>query len=111
VSGSGCATRSATVASARSSVAGSAGAESDRRTAAGAREGVAALVEGCCAHPRRFAEGLGAAGFEVLNEVFLNQVVVSFGDAARCAEVAARVQAEGVCWLGPPAGRAAMRFA
>lgn len=65
------------------------------------REGVAALVDRCCRHARRFADGLRAAGHDVRNDVALNQVVVSFGDAARTARVIERVQREGVCWAGP----------
>ena len=71
------------------------------------RQGVADLVERCCAHARRMAERLGAApGVRVLNEVVLNQVLVRFepprgGDAdAFTREVVARVQADGTCWLG-----------
>ena len=76
------------------------------------RDGVAALIERCCRHARRFAEGLGKAGHEVLNEIALNQVVVAFGDEATTARVIARVQQEGECWCGPTRwrGRAAMRI-
>jgi len=76
------------------------------------RDGVADLVERCCRHAARFAEGLRAAGHEVLNEVALNQVVVSFGDAAATRRAIARVQEEGVCWAGPTVwrGRTAMRI-
>jgi hypothetical protein len=35
---------------------------------------------------------------EILNDVVLNQVLARFGD--RTASVVARVQKEGVCWLG-----------
>jgi glutamate/tyrosine decarboxylase-like PLP-dependent enzyme len=78
------------------------------------RDGVAELVERCCACARRFAEVLGAEdGVEVLNDVVLNQVLVRFGDddAATDAVVAA-VQAEGTCWMGPTMwrGRRAMRI-
>ena len=45
------------------------------------RSGVADLIERNCRQARRFAEGLRAAGYEVLNDVVLNQVLVSFGDA------------------------------
>lgn len=76
------------------------------------KEGVRALVERCCDLAQRFADGLRAAGHEVLNEVVLNQVLVSFGDAARCEQVAARVQQEGVCWVGTTRfkGRPAIRI-
>jgi glutamate/tyrosine decarboxylase-like PLP-dependent enzyme len=63
------------------------------------RSGVADLVERSCAHARRFAELLEAAGAEVLNEVVLNQVLVRFGDGETTRGVIARVQADGVCWL------------
>jgi glutamate/tyrosine decarboxylase-like PLP-dependent enzyme len=63
------------------------------------RSGVADLVERSCAHARRFAELLEAAGAEILNEVVLNQVLVRFGDGETTQGVIARVQADGVCWL------------
>ncbi len=76
------------------------------------RAGLADLVERCCAHARRFAAGLGGAGFEVLNEVVLNQVMVSFGTAERTGEVIRRVQEEGSCWCGGTLwqGHVAMRI-
>jgi glutamate/tyrosine decarboxylase-like PLP-dependent enzyme len=76
------------------------------------REGVAELVERCCRHAARFARELRAAGYEVLNEVELNQVVVALGDEAACARTIARIQADGVCWCGPTIwrGRHAMRI-
>jgi glutamate/tyrosine decarboxylase-like PLP-dependent enzyme len=78
------------------------------------RDGVAELVERCCACARRFAEVLDAQeGVDVLNDVVLNQVLVRFDDddAATDAVVAA-VQAEGTCWMGPTTwrGRRAMRI-
>ena len=76
------------------------------------RSGVADLVARCCDHARRFGEGLSAAGFEILNDVVLNQVLVSFGDDARTDEVVAGVQSEGTCWAGGTTwhGRRAMRL-
>ncbi|WBC08349.1 pyridoxal-dependent decarboxylase [Micromonospora sp. WMMA1947] len=76
------------------------------------RDGVAALVERCCALARRFADGLGAAGFEVVNEVVLNQVLVGFGDDARTDRVVAAAQADGTCWVGGTTwrGRRLMRI-
>jgi glutamate/tyrosine decarboxylase-like PLP-dependent enzyme len=41
------------------------------------RKGVAELIQRTCRHARRFAEGLRSAGYEILNEVELNQVLVS----------------------------------
>ncbi|MBV9345346.1 MAG: aspartate aminotransferase family protein [Gammaproteobacteria bacterium] len=76
------------------------------------REGLAALLERNCRQARRFAEGLRAAGHRVLNEVVLNQVLVSFGDAQRTREVIAALQREGTCWCGGTVwqGHTAMRI-
>jgi glutamate/tyrosine decarboxylase-like PLP-dependent enzyme len=65
------------------------------------RRGVTELVDRCCRHARRFAEGLQEAGYEVLNDVVLNQVVVAFGDDATTQAVIDAVQADGTCWCGP----------
>jgi glutamate/tyrosine decarboxylase-like PLP-dependent enzyme len=78
------------------------------------RDGVAALVERCCALARRMAAALTAdPRLTVLNDVVLNQVLVRVGDddAATDAAVAA-VQRDGTCWLGGTRwqGRAAMRI-
>ncbi len=64
------------------------------------RTGVADLVERCCAHARRFADGLTAGGLEVVNEVVLNQVLVAVGDEVETERVIAAVQRGGTCWLG-----------
>lgn len=76
------------------------------------RSGVADLVARTCRHARRFADGLRAAGHAVLNEVVLNQVLVSFGDDERTRRVVAAVQRDGTCWAGATVwqGRAAMRI-
>jgi glutamate/tyrosine decarboxylase-like PLP-dependent enzyme len=76
------------------------------------RRGVADLVEGTCAHARRFAEGLARAGHAVLNDVVLNQVLVSFGDSARTQRVIGAIQEDGTCWCGSTVwqGRTAMRI-
>ncbi|SON54178.1 L-2,4-diaminobutyrate decarboxylase [Hartmannibacter diazotrophicus] len=75
------------------------------------RQGLAELVERNCRQARDLADGLRAAGVEVLNDVVLNQVVVSFGSEARTKEVIEAVQAGGECWCGATVwkGRAAMR--
>ena len=76
------------------------------------RSGLADLIERNCRMARRFAEALSQAGCEILNEVVLNQVLVSFGDAAKTRLVIERVQADGTCWCGPTdwQGRTAMRI-
>ena len=76
------------------------------------RSGLADLVERTCRHASRFAEGLHAAGYEILNEVALNQVLVAFGDAETTRRVIAELQADGTCWCGGTLwqGRTAMRI-
>jgi len=76
------------------------------------RRGVSELIERTCRHARRFAEGLQAAGYQVLNEVVLNQVLVKFGDAEVTDRVISEVQADGTCWCGGTVwqGQAAMRI-
>ena len=76
------------------------------------REGVGDLVDRCCRHARRFASGLETAGFTILNEVELNQVLVSFGDDERTRAVIQAVQRDGICWCGGSfwQGKAAMRI-
>jgi glutamate/tyrosine decarboxylase-like PLP-dependent enzyme len=64
------------------------------------REGLAAMIERNCAQARRFAQGLQKAGFEILNEVVLNQVVVRFGDPERTRQIIEAIQREGTCWAG-----------
>ncbi len=64
------------------------------------RRGLAELIERTCRHARRFADGLRAAGYEILNEVVINQVLVSFGEPAITRNVIAKVQADGTCWCG-----------
>ena len=76
------------------------------------RSGIAEIVERNCAHARRYADAFRAGGFDVLNEVVLNQVVVAFGDADRTHRVIAALQREGTVWCGPTVwrGRTAMRL-
>ena len=76
------------------------------------RSGLCGLVERTCAYAQQFAAGLRGAGFEVLNEVVVNQVLVSFGGADTTREVIRRIQEEGTCWCGATVwqGRAAMRI-
>src|SRR5580700_11358412 len=76
------------------------------------RSGIAAQVERTCRHASTFAEGLREAGHEILNEVVLNQVLVSFGSDEQTERVIARVQQDGTCWCGGTVwkGRKAMRI-
>jgi len=64
------------------------------------RTGVEDMVERHCRQARRLAEGLEAAGFEIVNRVVLNQVLVRGRDDQETAAVLARVQAGGEIWFG-----------
>jgi glutamate/tyrosine decarboxylase-like PLP-dependent enzyme len=70
------------------------------------------MVERNCRQAKVFAEGLRQAGFEVLNDVVLNQVLVSFGDAEETRRVISEVQNDGTCWCGGTQwqGHTAMRI-
>ena len=76
------------------------------------RKGVVELIERNCRQARRFAEGLQSAGYQVLNDVVLNQVLVSFGDAETTRNVIAGIQSDGTCWCGGTVwqGKTAMRI-
>src|SRR5579859_3907147 len=64
------------------------------------RRGLRDLIERTCEFAKLFAERLGAAGYEILNDVAINQVLVSFGSAEKTREVIRRVQEDGTCWCG-----------
>ncbi len=78
------------------------------------RDGIADLIERCCARARQFAELLSATpGVVVLADVVLNQVLVRFGDDDMLTRaVIAGVQSEGTCWASGTTwhGLAAMRI-
>ncbi len=76
------------------------------------RVGLSDLIERTCAYAKMFADGLNRAGFEILNDVVINQVLVSFGSPENTLEVVRRVQEEGTCWCGSTVwqGRTAMRI-
>jgi glutamate/tyrosine decarboxylase-like PLP-dependent enzyme len=92
------------------------------------RDGLAEMIDRCCALARRMADGLrDMPGVTILNDVVLNQVLVRFAPSsaggngaddepaatdAFTREVIAAVQADGTCWLGGTTwqGMAAMRI-
>jgi len=76
------------------------------------RRGLAEMIERNCRLASRFAEGFRRAGFEVLNDVALNQVMISFGDSEKTRRVISEIQREGTCWCGGTEwqGKAAMRI-
>jgi len=76
------------------------------------RSGLDQLVNRNCSQARKIADELRHAGIEVMNEVVLNQIVVSFGDDDRTRRIIASIQDSGRCWCGGTTwkGRAAMRI-
>jgi len=80
------------------------------------RHGVADMVTRCCDRAIEMADRLrGDPSVTVLNEVVLNQVLVRITSSSGTnitREVIARVQEEGVCWVGGTTweGEAAMRI-
>jgi len=76
------------------------------------RSGLRDLIERTCEFANLFAERLRAAGFEILNDVVINQVLVSFGSAEKTQAVIRGVQEDGTCWCGGTVwqGKTAMRI-
>ena len=76
------------------------------------RKGLAEMIERNCRQAACFADGLRAAGFAILNDVVLNQVLVSFGSDAQTQRVIEEVQKDGTCWCGGTQwhGQSAMRI-
>jgi glutamate/tyrosine decarboxylase-like PLP-dependent enzyme len=76
------------------------------------KNGVINLIERCCYLAEKFASNLGDTGFEILNEVVLNQVLVSFGDAKTTNRIIKKIQEDGTCWCGGTIwkGKTAMRI-
>lgn len=62
--------------------------------------GLTNLIERCCYLAEKFASILSDAGFEILNEVVLNQVLVSFGEAETTNRIIKKIQEDGTCWCG-----------
>ena len=76
------------------------------------RSGLREMIERNCRQARLFADRLRTAGFTVLNNVVLNQVLVSFGSAGETRRVIAEIQEDGTCWCGGTQwqGHTAMRI-
>ena len=76
------------------------------------RSGLREMIERNCHQAKLFADRLQAAGFTVLNDVVLNQVLVSFGSPEQTRRVIAEIQADGTCWCAGTVwhGHTAMRI-
>lgn len=65
------------------------------------RSGLEALIDDSCRHALYFSQELAKAGYQVLNEVSLNQVVFAGDSEAVTRRAMQIIQESGVCWLGP----------
>lgn len=76
------------------------------------RRGVADLVERHCRQARRLADGLRDAGFDILNRVVLNQVLVRLESDEATEEIREAAAKTGRIWFGPTVwqGRPAFRL-
>jgi glutamate/tyrosine decarboxylase-like PLP-dependent enzyme len=76
------------------------------------RSGLREMIERNCRQARLFADRLRASGFAILNDVVLNQVLVSFGEPEKTRRVIAAIQADGTCWCAGTQwqGHTAMRI-
>ena len=76
------------------------------------KTGIAELVGGLHERAVQFGEELRSVGFEVLNDIVFNQVVVAYGTDNEINEVLRFVQEQRVCWVGGSqwAGRHVIRI-
>jgi len=76
------------------------------------KKGVADLIDRTCSHAQKFADELRNAGYKILNEVVVNQVLVSFGSSEITDKIISDIQKEGTCWVGGTKwkGESAMRI-
>ncbi len=76
------------------------------------RKGLAEIIERTCSNAKIFAEGLSNAGYEILNDVVINQVLVSFGSKEKTLKVIEEIQKDGTSWCGGTEwhGKTAMRI-
>lgn len=64
------------------------------------RRGLVDLINRNCKYAILFSNILHKEGYSILNDVVLNQILVSFGDPNFTNKVINRIQADGTCWCG-----------
>ncbi|MDX9864088.1 MAG: aminotransferase class V-fold PLP-dependent enzyme [Anaerolineaceae bacterium] len=64
------------------------------------RRGVEELVDGLCERAKQFAGLMQAEGFQVLNDVVFNQVLIACDTPEEMAATLANLQHSGECWCG-----------
>lgn len=76
------------------------------------KAGIEDLITRTCVYAEFMATKLKEAGFEILNTIETNQVLVSFGSDAETNRIIHELQQAGTCWCGGTVwkGRLAMRI-
>lgn len=76
------------------------------------KAGVADLIDRTCNHAIHFGAELEKMGFEILNDVVINQIVVTMADESKLDNIIATIQKSGKTWFGPTIwqGRSAFRI-
>jgi glutamate/tyrosine decarboxylase-like PLP-dependent enzyme len=64
------------------------------------QEGINELVNGLHERSVQFADGLKGSGFDILNDVVFNQVLVSCENDEMTSKALELIQKSGVCWCG-----------
>ncbi|MDA0707969.1 MAG: aminotransferase class V-fold PLP-dependent enzyme, partial [Proteobacteria bacterium] len=65
------------------------------------KDGFADLIERTCSFAVKFANELEKMGFIILNDVCINQVVVTMKDESKVAAIIQQIQKERKTWFGP----------
>ena len=65
------------------------------------KEGVGDIIDRTCGHASHFAHELEEMGFEILNDVVINQIVATLDDEEKLERFISRVQQSGKTWFGP----------
>lgn len=64
------------------------------------RKGVADLVDGLCELAEQFSQKLRSNGFQILNDVVFNQILVSCDTPEKTKTTLKNLQTSGECWCG-----------
>jgi len=64
------------------------------------KKGVADLIDRTCSYADKFALRLEENGYTILNDVVINQVLVSFGSSELNEKIISEIQNDGTCWVG-----------
>jgi glutamate/tyrosine decarboxylase-like PLP-dependent enzyme len=64
------------------------------------KSGIDDLIYGLHARARQFADELQQQGFEILNDVVFNQVLVACENDSLTTETIKNIQQSGECWVG-----------